>query len=85
MIQFKENARTDRRKDGKTGGRKDRPYFIGPFQLPPGFQKSTPNYNFDSKTQIRTNKFNFKNNAYYIISSSKKQIKTIAGLYFKLC
>ena len=31
MIQFKENARTD----GRTG----RPYFIGPFRLPPGLNK----------------------------------------------
>ena len=30
MIQFQENARTD--------GRTERPYFIGPFRLPPGVQ-----------------------------------------------
>ena len=30
MIQFQENARTDRRTE--------RPYFIGPFRLPPGVQ-----------------------------------------------
>ena len=29
MIEFQENAQTDRRTDGRT----DRPYFIGPFQL----------------------------------------------------
>ena len=37
MIQFKENARTDGRMDGRTEGwkdrRTDRPYFIGPFWL----------------------------------------------------
>ena len=31
MMQFQENTRTD--------GRMDRPYFIGPFRLPPGVQK----------------------------------------------
>ena len=35
MIQFQDNAQTDRRKDGRTG----RPYFIGPFPLMPGAQK----------------------------------------------
>ena len=38
MIQFQENAQTDRmvrRKDGRV----DRPYFIGHFQLMPGDQK----------------------------------------------
>ena len=29
----------DRWKDRKTDGRTDRPYFIGPYQLPPGVQK----------------------------------------------
>ena len=29
----------DRQKDGKMDGRMDRPYFIGPFWLPPGIQK----------------------------------------------
>ena len=37
MIQFQENARTDRRTDR----RMDRPYFIGPFRLPPGVQNRT--------------------------------------------
>ena len=32
MIQFQENARTDRRID--------RPYFIGPYQLPPTVQQA---------------------------------------------
>ena len=32
MIQFQENAGTDRRKD--------RPYFIGPYQLPPTVQQT---------------------------------------------
>ena len=32
------DGRTDRRTDGWTDGRTDRPYFIGPFGLPPGFQ-----------------------------------------------
>ena len=31
--------RPDRRKDGWKDGRTDRPYFIEPFRLPPGFQK----------------------------------------------
>ena len=31
MVQFKENAWTD--------GRTNRPYFIGPFRLPPGVQQ----------------------------------------------
>ena len=43
MIQFQENARTDRRtegrregrKGGRTDGRTGRPYFIGPFRLTP--------------------------------------------------
>ena len=51
MIQFKENAWADGRMEGQTEGwmegwtggqmegRKDRPYFIGPFQLLPGVQK----------------------------------------------
>ena len=39
MIQFKENAWTDGWKDGRTDGRADRPYFIGPFQLPLGVKK----------------------------------------------
>ena len=33
------DRRKDRRTDGRTEGRTDRPYFIGPFQLPPGIQK----------------------------------------------
>ena len=41
MIQFKKNARTDRRMDGGTEGRSDRPYFIGPFWLLQGVQKSS--------------------------------------------
>ena len=40
MIQFKENTRTDGRTEGRMDGRTDRPYFIGPFRLPPGVQKS---------------------------------------------
>ena len=39
MIQFKENTRTERRTEGQTEGRMDRPYFMGPFQLPLGVQK----------------------------------------------
>ena len=43
MVQFQENARTDRRTDGKTEdgqteGRTDRLHFLEPFRLPPGFQ-----------------------------------------------
>ena len=40
MIQFKENSQTDKRTDGRTEGQTDRPYFIGPFRLPPGVQKT---------------------------------------------
>ena len=36
MIQFKENAWTGRRMEGQM----DRPYFTGPFRLPPRVQKS---------------------------------------------
>ena len=39
MIQFKENTQTERRTEGQTEGQMDRPYFMGPFQLPPGVQK----------------------------------------------
>ena len=34
MIQFQENAHTEGQKDERA----DRPYFIGPFQLPLGVQ-----------------------------------------------
>ena len=40
MIQFKENARTGGGMEGQKDGKTDRPYFIGPFQLLPGVQKS---------------------------------------------
>ena len=40
MIQFKENAQTDGRTDGRMEGWTDRSYFIGPFQLLLGAQKS---------------------------------------------
>ena len=33
------DRRKDGRKDGSTDGRTGRPYFIGPFRLPPGVQK----------------------------------------------
>ena len=36
---FQENARTDGRMDGRTGGRMDRHYFIGSFWLTLGVQK----------------------------------------------
>ena len=39
LIQFQENAQPDRRKDGRTDRRMDRPNFIGPFRLPPGIEK----------------------------------------------
>ena len=35
MMQFQENAHTDRTTDGTM----DRPYFMGPFRLPQGVQK----------------------------------------------
>ena len=38
MIQFQENTQTDGRTD-RTTDRTDRPYFIGPFWLPPGGSK----------------------------------------------
>ena len=43
MVQFQENARTDRTdrktEDGQTEGRTDnRLHFLEPFRLPPGFQ-----------------------------------------------
>ena len=45
MIQFKENAQTDERKDGQDGKteewKMDRPYFIGPFWLLPWVQYRT--------------------------------------------
>ena len=46
MIQFKENVRTDRRTEGRKDrtDRKDKPYFIGSFRLPPGVQKIRPLY-----------------------------------------
>ena len=34
--------RPDRRNDGREEGRTHRPDFIGPFRLPPGFQKDHP-------------------------------------------
>ena len=37
MSQSQENLQTDER----TEGRMDRPYFIGPFWLPPGVQKKS--------------------------------------------
>ena len=48
MIEFQENAWTEGQtegwRDGRMEGRKDRstdrPYFTGPFRLPPGVQKS---------------------------------------------
>ena len=40
MIQFKENAQTD----GRMDGRMDRPYFTGPFRLSPGVQKFAKRY-----------------------------------------
>ena len=44
MIQVKENAQIDRRKDGRTGGRTERPYFIGPFRQLPGVQLNIIQY-----------------------------------------
>ena len=38
MVQLKKTAQTDGRKDGRTEGWTDRPYFIGPFRLPSGVQ-----------------------------------------------
>ena len=40
MIQFQENTQTDGRTD-RTTDRTDRPYFIGPFWLPPGGVQKT--------------------------------------------
>ena len=40
MIKFKENAHTDGRTEGWKDRRTDRPYFIGPFCLPPGVQQT---------------------------------------------
>ena len=37
MIQLQENAR----RNGRTDGRMDRPYFIGPFRLTPRVQQKT--------------------------------------------
>ena len=34
-----QRKRTDRLKDRRTDGKTDRPYFIGPFRIPPGVQK----------------------------------------------
>ena len=39
-MQLQENAQTDRRTEGRT----DRPYFIGPFWLPPGSKKEYLSY-----------------------------------------
>ena len=39
MIQFQENTRTEGQTKGQKDERMDRPYFIGPFWLPPGVQK----------------------------------------------
>ena len=44
MIQFHENARTD--------GRTDRPYFIGPFRLPPEFQEGIKFAKSENKIQL---------------------------------
>ena len=38
MIQFQENAWTKGQTEEQNDGRTDRPYFIGPFRLPPGVQ-----------------------------------------------
>ena len=38
MIQFQEIAWTEERAEGRKDGRTDKPYFIGPFRLPSGFQ-----------------------------------------------
>ena len=43
MIQSRENARTGGRMEGQTEGRTDP--FIGPFWLPPGFQKHQTDVN----------------------------------------
>ena len=56
MIQFKENARTDRRTDGRTEGQTDRPYFIGAFQLPPGVQKANKDMKAKKQRQDEKNK-----------------------------
>ena len=39
MSQSRENLRTDKRKDGRTEGRMNRPYLIAPFRPRPGIQK----------------------------------------------
>ena len=39
MNQFWENLQTEGRTDERTDRRMDRPYFIGRFQVRPGFQK----------------------------------------------
>ena len=51
MILFQENARMEGQKDRPKDGRTDRPYFIGPFWLPPGVQYrlfSNLYYDFES-------------------------------------
>ena len=55
MIQFKDNARTDRRTEGQT----DRPYLIGPIQLLPGVQKmfKTKSKKLRKKTGARSTGF----------------------------
>ena len=39
-VDGRTDGRKDERTDGRTDGRTNRPYFVGPFRLPPGVQKN---------------------------------------------
>ena len=56
MILFQENARMEGQKDKPKDGWTVRPYFIGPFWLPPGVQYRlffNLYYDFESSVRLR--------------------------------
>ena len=85
MIEFKENAWREGRTEGRTDGRTNRPYFIGPFQLPPGGSKKN-----ELKQQVTASlayyvgllRYDFNKNVQLFFLFSHKQILTYS-LYFQ--
>ena len=60
-------------KDGRKDGRTDRPYFIGPFQLPAGVQKEKKSYNKSVKLHFyySTQKYDDSTTRYFPFSRSE--------------
>ena len=88
MIQFQENAHTEGQKDERT----DRPYFIGPFQLPLGVQNQLDisqlskiiqerfKKKFSKKIQIQKLIFKVVTSAVFLVKYTNKR-NTCKALY----